>query len=73
MGAQYRRKYTVLRHWLFNKSKAGFVGLEIAEEKSRIDLDRPDLVVFRRENPIGGYGYGGEHLYPKRDLPVAVG
>lgn len=75
MGAHYRRKYTVLRHWLIHKSKTGFVRIKVAEEKPNIDFGSPRLVVFRAEDPIGAYSlnqYGGEYLYPERDLPVTV-
>lgn len=75
MGAHHRRKYTVLRHWLIHKSKTGFVRLKFAEERPNIDLGSPNLAVFRGEDQVDAYGrnqYGGEYLYPERDLPVAV-
>ena len=65
MGARYRRKYTVLRHWLFHKSTDGLVQLEIAEERPGIDLAPPDPVVLRRQPPVGAYAYRGQYFYPK--------
>jgi hypothetical protein len=75
MGAHHRRKYTILRHWLFDRSKAGFVRLGIAEERSTLDSGSPNLVIFRGEDQIAAYShnqYGGEYLYPERDLPVTA-
>jgi hypothetical protein len=75
MGAHYRRKYTVLRHWLIHKSKIGFVRLQIAEEIPNIDLVSPDLVVFQREDQADAYGhnpYRGESFSQERGLPVTV-
>jgi hypothetical protein len=75
MGAHYRRKYTVLRHWLIHQSKTGFVQIKVAEKKPNIDFGSPNLVLFRRENSIGAYSrtqFGREYLYPERDLPVTA-
>jgi len=75
MGAHYRRKYSILRHWLIHQSKASFVRLKVVEEKPSIDLGSPNLVLFRREDQLGAYSctqFGREYLYPERDLPVTV-
>ena len=75
MGALYRRKYTVLRHWLIQKSKTGIVRLKIAEERSDIDPGSIDPVVYLRAGQVGAFRsnqYDGEHLYPQRELPTTV-
>jgi hypothetical protein len=75
MGAHYRRKYTVLRHWLIHRSKTSFVRLKVAEERPHVDLGSPNLVLFRSGDQLGPYSqnqYGGEYLYPERDLSVTV-
>ncbi len=46
MGAHYRRKYTILRHWLIHQSKTGFVRLKVAEESPILILALPVLSSF---------------------------
>lgn len=76
MGARYRRKYTVLRHWLIHKSETSLVRLKAAEPLPDIDLGATDIAVFRDETQIGPYKhshYGSEYLYAKTGLPAVIG
>jgi hypothetical protein len=53
MGTLYRRKYLVLRHWLFQNSQTDFAQFKFAEEGVNGDLCPTDSFVFRRKPQIG--------------------
>jgi hypothetical protein len=53
MGTLYRRKYLVLRHWLFQNSQADFVRFKSAEEGVNGDLRPTDSFFLRIKAQIG--------------------
>lgn len=56
MGTLYRRKYLVLRHWLFQNSQTDFARCKFAGEESNGDLRPTNSFVFRRKAQIGTDG-----------------
>jgi hypothetical protein len=53
MGTLYRRKYLVLRHWLFQNYQTDFARFKFAEEGLNGDLRPTDSFTSRRRADIG--------------------
>jgi hypothetical protein len=53
MGTLYRRKYLVLRHWLFQSSQTDFARFRFAEEGLNGDRHPTDSFFFKTKPQIG--------------------